>query len=235
MRGRPRGQTNSANHKAGRPKKPVAMDRGQMRIVDLQGFSSTSESASNETAPEGSREAQGSQLQGTGPFILENETITEDDVTQLQGTGSLMLENEGQEESILLQDHEDPEREIPEHDDDDNDEDMDDTAEYEGDSYLPKHSLTSQYLRNLQIRVSKEQRPQEYKQGTFWVNPPSPFFSLEQIKWSQLYQPRVFLWMPHLLIGDQKLKCKTCNSRSPLNLHGWSSDPYARRVVDIDW
>jgi hypothetical protein len=71
-----------------------------------------------------------------------------------------------------------------------------------------------------------------YENGTFWINPPEPFFHLKKSSDPDaLYYPRVFLWKPHLLT-DIKLSCECCSS--PLESKGYNKDPCARRIIDLD-
>lgn len=90
-----------------------------------------------------------------------------------------------------------------------------------------------QYFSLLQDRLSRQEYPREYSNGTFWINPPAPFFILKKsnLDPSRLYYPRVFLWLPHHLIQG-KLRCPACNHS--LENKGFNKNPHARRVVDID-
>ncbi|KAI8136802.1 hypothetical protein BJV82DRAFT_638022, partial [Fennellomyces sp. T-0311] len=66
-------------------------------------------------------------------------------------------------------------------------------------------TVVRQYLLEIQKDI-----PEAYKQKTFWVEPPEPFFVLrEKLEPTLLYYPRVFLWLPHLLF-DLKCERKGC-------------------------
>jgi hypothetical protein len=100
-----------------------------------------------------------------------------------------------------------------------------------GDERIKDNTVLASYFETLQKRLSKENKPKEYEQGTFWVLPPQPFFALRQSRSpSQLYHPRVFLWLPHLLVSET-LKCPDCKSN--LRVKGWNTEPRARRIVDL--
>jgi hypothetical protein len=93
-------------------------------------------------------------------------------------------------------------------------------------------SVLSAYLQKLQNRLSKEKgKEDEDRRGTFWIDPPSPFFSLKRtvLDPDHLYLPRVFVWRPHL---HQELTCKYCGN--VLRVKGWEKRPHARRIVDLD-
>ncbi|KAG2216224.1 hypothetical protein INT45_006930 [Circinella minor] len=77
--------------------------------------------------------------------------------------------------------------------------------------------------------------------------PPDPYFALHNpapeilklredesydYKPIMLYLPKVFLWLPHLLI-EKKLKCPESNCNSNLKVKGYSKNPPTRRVVDL--
>ena len=107
--------------------------------------------------------------------------------------------------------------------------DIDEDEELISDGNLPKDSCLVQYFNSIHERLSKE-----YSRGTFWIEPMSPFFAMKKSSnVVSLYQPRVFLSVPHLLTpnGLQDLKCFTCDSKSETK--GYNKDPYARRVVDL--
>ncbi|KAG2216099.1 hypothetical protein INT45_001361 [Circinella minor] len=86
------------------------------------------------------------------------------------------------------------------------------------------------------IKVKDNGYPSEYRRGTFWVEPKAPFFALREqnlLNPTPLYYPRVFLWLPHLLI-DKPLSCSEPGCKEiKLDYKGFFSDPCARRVVDM--
>ena len=97
-----------------------------------------------------------------------------------------------------------------------------------------------QYLSNLQQTIKNQMArspkglPACYVKNTFWVYPNDQhhaYFELrrqQQLDPRQLYKPRVFLWLPHLL---ETVKCPDCKEK--LDSHGWPTTSAARKVVDI--
>ena len=109
-----------------------------------------------------------------------------------------------------------------------------DTEEFISDS-LPEESVISLYLESIQNRLSREDYPSEYARGTFWIEPMMPFFMLKKNKKVEsLYHPRVFLWIPHLLLSEglAAIHCPCCKSK--METKGFNKQPHARRIVDID-
>ncbi|KAI7875757.1 uncharacterized protein EV154DRAFT_606811 [Mucor mucedo] len=86
----------------------------------------------------------------------------------------------------------------------------------------------------IQARLSTEEYPSEYERGTFWIEPMMSYFiHKNNKKIEDIYQPRVFLWIPHLLI-DEKLAglcCPTCDSK--IETKGYNKLPHARRIADL--
>jgi hypothetical protein len=234
MRGRPSGQKNRPGHNAGRKKKPVVMERGQSTLTHMRQLASSPSSAAVDNAQDESA------LPETQTSLINH--LQQEEI-QLQGSGNLMqeVESEGQNavnDNILL-DQEDTERPVNIDEDSDDDDSIDMAEEDESEPDIPSHSELHKYFKSIQARVSAEKTPYEYKNGTFWVQPPSPFFALrQQLDPTRLYEPLIFLWLPHLLIDQQKLKCPYCKSSTGqsanLKSHGWNSHPCARRVVDLD-
>ncbi|KAF7720604.1 hypothetical protein EC973_007053, partial [Apophysomyces ossiformis] len=93
--------------------------------------------------------------------------------------------------------------------------------------------VLERYFLSIQNRLSQERYPTEYSLGTFWISPRSPFFALRNnaLDPDMLCHPRVFLWIPHLLV-EKRLRCPTCHH--PLETKGYNKNPYARRVIDIE-
>jgi hypothetical protein len=234
MRGRPSGQKNRPGHNAGRKKRPVVMERNQRTLTNMRQLASHQSGAAADNSPEGRAMPE----RQTSPM-----SDTQQEERQVQGSGQLMQELEYESQNVgndnILLEQELTERRIN-IDEDSDDEDLPDmTEEDENEPNIPLHSELHEYFKSIQARVSAEKTPHEYKDGTLWVEPPSPFFILRrQLDPAKLYHPRVFLWMPHLLIDMQRLKCPYCksstNQSGNLKSHGWNSDPCARRVVDLD-
>jgi hypothetical protein len=82
---------------------------------------------------------------------------------------------------------------------------------------------------------SKLLRPSIFRTGntsmpaTLWIRPPQPLLSLEGYNFdpTKLYQPRVFLWLPHFFV--QQLKCPNCKGKLEKN---GALTP--RRITDTD-
>ena len=88
------------------------------------------------------------------------------------------------------------------------------------------------YLSDVHNRIVKEGYPTEYRNGTFWVRPKDAYFALiDYLNPNALYFPRIFLWLPHLVIDKlgKVLKCPKCDYE--LKSKGYTDKP--RRVVDI--
>jgi hypothetical protein len=160
-----------------------------------------------------------------GSLIMESE-ISEEDVEE-EGERTLLLSDE---------DESDPE-------DSEDDADEDDAGEGEEDDAAGSSARSGPhalYFESIQKRVVNELKhaqrrawPTEYKTGNFWIPRPSPFFILQKgLDPSELYKPKVFLWMPHLLIPEKSLKCPCCEA--DLGIKGFNKKPHARRIVDID-
>ncbi|KAK6972284.1 hypothetical protein R3P38DRAFT_2584716, partial [Favolaschia claudopus] len=64
---------------------------------------------------------------------------------------------------------------------------------------------------------------------TQWIHPPEPVLALERQQFHppSLYQPRVFLWLPHFFVSC--LKCPKCHTTLEKN---GALPP--RRIVDVD-
>ncbi|KAG2212725.1 hypothetical protein INT47_000702 [Mucor saturninus] len=99
---------------------------------------------------------------------------------------------------------------------------------------LPRGSYLASYFEKIQARLSTEEYPSEYERGTFWIEPMMSYFiHKNNKKIEDIYQLRVFLWIPHLLI-DEKLAglcCPTCDSK--IETKGYNKLPHARRIVDL--
>ncbi|MGB9152082.1 MAG: hypothetical protein WCD70_03235 [Alphaproteobacteria bacterium] len=114
--------------------------------------------------------------------------------------------------------------------DDENCEDTEQTPEVASEPV----GVLSEYFQNLQERLRKEDMPREYQNGTFWIVPKLPFFALRKsLTPEALYLPKVFLWIPHIVLkSDHNLKCPSCST--DLETKGYNKNPHARRVVDMD-
>lgn len=99
---------------------------------------------------------------------------------------------------------------------------------------MPEESFCKEHFKKLQLRLGNEDAPKEYLNGSFWIQPMSQsFVFLKNLKSTSLYQPRVFIWLPHHFLPEKmnSLKCPECNSQMKSN--GYNKNPYARRVVDL--
>ena len=115
---------------------------------------------------------------------------------------------------------------------------------------LPPAGAVEAYLASVKDKVVQELNgnalPLIYQSGSFWIHPPDAYFGLSNSTKSSgglaplpLYQPRVFVWLPHLLDRQSILTCQNheCSyykdSKHPLTFKAWNDNPVARRVVDI--
>ncbi|KAF7722529.1 hypothetical protein EC973_003056 [Apophysomyces ossiformis] len=113
--------------------------------------------------------------------------------------------------------------------------DDENVVENDDNDHQATNGALEEYFASIQNRLVLDGYPYEYKIGTFWINPPAPFFALRNNKLvpTMLYYPRVFLWLPHhLLVGGETLQCPTCNHL--LEVKAYNKSPRARRVVDLD-
>ena len=136
----------------------------------------------------------------------------------------------------------------------DSDSDLNDSGNSDGSRHSePKEGVIKAYLTMLKASLSDQigprskQLPDCYKQGQFWIHPRHPFFSMDKAAISaggitpeSLYFPDVFVWIPTLLNGDNKLVCKDhkcvrsgVNSKE-LSIKGFNDNPIASRVITLD-
>jgi hypothetical protein len=122
------------------------------------------------------------------------------------------------------------------------------TNEAEGD--VPISGIVQTYFLELKERLTREialhKMPVCYQQGHFWIHPIEPYFAMREAHLSpdgltpySLYQPTVFIWLPHLLedtiLMCQNQECKHYKlSTKPLTGKGWNDKPIARRVVTLN-
>jgi hypothetical protein len=169
-------------------------------------------------------------LEGLGRLIAQSEFGDESDMDEESEidsdydiddvTRALYLDEDG------LEDEDEDEAE-----DEQDDEETCDEAPSNDTSAIVDSVFTT-YFKSLQARLSRETLANEENQRkTFWIEPPSPYFSLRVRSRdpNPLYLPRVFVWRPHL---RQNLKCRFCPGT--LAVKGWNKNPYARRVADLD-
>ncbi|KAI8332327.1 hypothetical protein BD560DRAFT_441080 [Blakeslea trispora] len=156
----------------------------------------------------------------------------QEDFQQLEGLFQVSCDVSGED----LEDLED--NFLLENDDcEDTDESLDldeDLEEFVSDN-LPEDSHLSTYFESAQVRLSKESYPSKYARGTFWIEPMMSYFILKKNKKVEsLYQPRIFLWIPHLLTeeGLKGLHCPSCDSR--IETKEFNRQPHARRIVNLD-
>ncbi|KAI8136691.1 hypothetical protein BJV82DRAFT_704693 [Fennellomyces sp. T-0311] len=95
----------------------------------------------------------------------------------------------------------------------------------------PKDSPISKYLSQIQADLREQEYLEVYKNGGFWILPPMPFFALKKkLDPTTCYLPRVFLWIPHILV-HKRLSCPECKVN--LRTKGYNKTPYARHVIDL--
>jgi hypothetical protein len=108
------------------------------------------------------------------------------------------------------------------------------------------HTYLLQLKESLSRELALHQMPLCYLQGHFWIRPQEPYFAMraslvspDGVKPYSLYQPTVFLWLPHLL-DDIVLTCKNSDcchyalKTKPLTVKSWNDKPIARRVIGLD-
>jgi hypothetical protein len=126
-------------------------------------------------------------------LIAQAEVDSEDDAHEEEEAGN----------RVLFLDEDEDEDEDEEEDVDDKYSEAnpnDENEESEGQSSAPEAVLAN-YFERLQSKLSNEKRAtDENRRETFWIEPPSPFFSLKGkvLDPASLYLPRVFVWRPHL-------------------------------------
>lgn len=100
---------------------------------------------------------------------------------------------------------------------------------------LPVNSKHKAFFESIHARLRNNGCPVEYDRKTFWVEPVNAYFAMKnKIDPSEsLYQPRVFLWLPHHLLPFkfQSLRCPKC--KASVKGKGFNKDPHARRIVDL--
>jgi hypothetical protein len=122
------------------------------------------------------------------------------------------------------------------------------TNEAEGD--VPISGIVQTYFLELKECLTREialhKMPVCYQQGHFWIHPIEPYFAMREAHLSpdgltpySLYQPTVFIWLPHLLedtiLMCQNQECKHYKlSTKPLTGKGWNDKPIACRVVTLN-
>ena len=252
-RGRPSGQKNAQGHNAGRPKK---VDSKQKKLSftsvnrtvnnNINNNSSSSNSSMNSTAtpvqeepislladddhvPLGEKifdtmvpSSEEDKYDVSDDDILDeidcNDEDEDEDINRQEGT-----------EDIIGTTSQTPHHQYPNDTTNVNENESNNTS---NDNVTEIAGVIQKYLSDVQKRIVSEKYPAEYNRGTFWVRPKDPYFALlDDLNPNGLYYPRIFLWIPHLLLEKlgKTLKCPTCNS--DLKSKGYTDKP--RRVVDI--
>ncbi|KAI7856603.1 hypothetical protein BDC45DRAFT_533566 [Circinella umbellata] len=100
-------------------------------------------------------------------------------------------------------------------------------------------------LLSVEMAASNIGFPNCYKNNTFWVYPESSYHSQHVFEKKntipkpsplKLYKPRVFIWIPHLLVPDRKIDYPTCPmtlKSKHLQAQGWATTPFARRICNL--
>ncbi|KAJ7458694.1 hypothetical protein B0H11DRAFT_2199426, partial [Mycena galericulata] len=103
--------------------------------------------------------------------------------------------------------------------------------------------VISLYLTGIKRRLIAEMAsgawPKCYDEGSFWIHPPAPIFSLQKsLDPTGLYYPSVFVWFPHLIGTTLTCPNKDClhfkSLLRELKIKGYNDKPLARRVVALD-
>ncbi|KAI8146397.1 hypothetical protein BJV82DRAFT_601610 [Fennellomyces sp. T-0311] len=102
-----------------------------------------------------------------------------------------------------------------------------------GPESLDNEGIVASYLRKVRDEKIKGIAKYYRQKNKFWIEPDPVFHCLDgrPLDSTVLYYPRIFVWLPDLLVPE-KLCCPHCNAI--LHKDGLSTDPPARRVVDID-
>ncbi|KAI8140943.1 hypothetical protein BJV82DRAFT_690497 [Fennellomyces sp. T-0311] len=231
--GRPPGGKNPPNSKrVGRLKKKEPVDHAQAKLLGFGFTTPRASSSSTEDLVDADRVISDSNVQNPANDLSEpaeeqsNASVTQSEYVSL---AELLLSNEQEAEDtepVIREDINPIEEEA---------DDLKLSAEDRADREQ-KESILRAYFEEIQerIKVKDGDEPREYRAGKFWVEPKDPFFALRDgLDPSKLYQPRVFLWFPHLLVKKIKpLKCPTC--QSSYSVKGYTKEPHARRIVDLD-
>ncbi|KAI9493017.1 hypothetical protein BDB00DRAFT_788249 [Zychaea mexicana] len=217
-------QKNKEGHKAGRPK-----TKDSDTQLTLQ-FQPTLRNTSAAAAP---------------PPPLFTPAPTSADSSTDQVNYFARIEEPGVPLSDLLVDIE-PRPTTTNNDDDlDEDDDLDDTLKHQesdltnedGEEPVRVQGHAQVYLLDIQKQVVDDVRqygePRQYKNKSFWIYPSDAFFVLrEKLDPKMLYLPRIFIWIPHILVKHFQvtLKCVSCNGE--LKSKGYNN--IGRRVLDLD-
>jgi len=104
----------------------------------------------------------------------------------------------------------------------------------------PENSAIDKYLTAIQNRLKGGEIPAEYRLKTYWV--PVQFEGFDyDIKTDPeiFYRPRVFIWLPDLLIsrtssnvGKRHIKCPECKTGN-LERKEFVKKTKARRIIDL--
>ncbi|KAI9260268.1 hypothetical protein EDC94DRAFT_648927 [Helicostylum pulchrum] len=100
-------------------------------------------------------------------------------------------------------------------------------------------SFVSKYLASIQNRLKGGVMPLEYQKKTYWVDVECEGFDYDtRTNPDIFYRPRVFIWLPDLLIsykisgtGKRYLKCPECKTAN-LERKEFSKKTKARRIID---
>jgi hypothetical protein len=95
----------------------------------------------------------------------------------------------------------------------------------------PIKEYLAKVLQDVKTQTNKDaEEPTCYKEGTFWIRPLDPIFGNvgKPIEYSL---PKVFVWLPHFLLPEKKLKCINCKDTASVNVKEWC---FPRRVIDLE-
>jgi hypothetical protein len=221
-RGRPSGQKNRRSYKAGRPKKQQTVPRGQT-LLSFNSASTPNDIPDIADSEAGYVSDTDDDDMSFGSDIAMDEEFLQgvDALEDRIGLGGVLSSEQNEQ---VVSDEEDEEK------------DEGSINPEEADNSPGTAGVLTDYFEQIHERLKKlkkGERPAEYMRGTFWIEPMLPFFALEKkLDPRQLYLPRMFLWMPHLLTPE-KLKFPFCSH--DLGIKGFNTDPQARRIIDIDW
>ena len=110
-------------------------------------------------------------------------------------------------------------------------------------SELDASGVVATYLDEIRRKLTAKGSSKIYAKKDFWIEPKPAYFCLDgaELKPDTLYHPRVFVWAPDRLVIPSKLSFHknseytnfdSCSGT--LHGNGYSTNPIARRIVDVD-
>jgi hypothetical protein len=103
---------------------------------------------------------------------------------------------------------------------------------------VPQGSVVDRYLKKIQDKYrncSKSNKPDIYKEDTFWIHRKLPAFVLDKkVDPDALYEPKVCLWFPEYFLTENHkvFKCVYPGCNFDMKLNGFNTNPRARKIYD---